>query len=90
MSLTRTALRLITLLFLLAGILLLRKPVFGQTIPAPSTQALPLATPSILEQPIPIMNTRTLPAIARPLLTNRRNIASSLNVSGTVIAMHKH
>ena len=31
MSLSRTTLRLITVLFLLAGILLLRKPVFGQT-----------------------------------------------------------
>ncbi len=31
MSASRTALRLITLLFLLAGVLLLRKPVFGQT-----------------------------------------------------------
>jgi hypothetical protein len=30
MSLSRTTLRLITVLFLLAGILLLRKPVFGQ------------------------------------------------------------
>jgi hypothetical protein len=34
MSLSRTTLRLITVLFLLAGILLLRKPVFGETIPA--------------------------------------------------------
>ena len=31
MSTSSTTLRLITLLFLLAGILLLRKPVFGQT-----------------------------------------------------------
>ncbi|HTD96066.1 MAG TPA: hypothetical protein VK627_04030 [Edaphobacter sp.] len=31
MSASSTTLRLITLLFLLAGILLLRKPVFGQT-----------------------------------------------------------
>ncbi len=31
MSASRTTLRLITLLFLLAGVLLLRKPVFGQT-----------------------------------------------------------
>jgi hypothetical protein len=31
MSASHTTLRLITLLFLLAGILLLRKPVFGQT-----------------------------------------------------------
>ena len=30
MSASRTTLRLITLLFLLAGVLLLRKPVFGQ------------------------------------------------------------
>ena len=31
MSESRTTLRLITVLFLLAGILLLRKPLFGQT-----------------------------------------------------------
>jgi hypothetical protein len=31
MSVSRTTLRLITLLFLLAGVLLLRKPIFGQT-----------------------------------------------------------
>jgi hypothetical protein len=31
MSASRTTLRLITVLFLLAGVLLLRKPVFGQT-----------------------------------------------------------
>jgi hypothetical protein len=37
MTTSRTALRLITLLFLLAGILLLRKPVFGQPIIAIST-----------------------------------------------------
>jgi hypothetical protein len=38
MSLSRTTLRLITVLFLLAGILLL-KPVFGQTnIPSPQTR----------------------------------------------------
>jgi hypothetical protein len=38
MSLSRTTLRLITVLFLLAGILLLRKPVFGQTITAAPTR----------------------------------------------------
>jgi pimeloyl-ACP methyl ester carboxylesterase len=38
MSASRTTLRLITLLFLLAGILLLRKPVFGQTITAAPTR----------------------------------------------------
>jgi hypothetical protein len=37
MSLSNTTLRLITLLFLLAGILLLRKPVFGQNITAAPT-----------------------------------------------------
>jgi pimeloyl-ACP methyl ester carboxylesterase len=36
MSASSTTLRLITVLFLLAGILLLRKPVFGQTITAPT------------------------------------------------------
>jgi len=36
MTASRTTLRLLTLLFLLAGILLLRKPVFGQTsVPSP-------------------------------------------------------
>ena len=38
MSASRTTLRLITVLFLLAGILLLRKPVFGQTITAAPTR----------------------------------------------------
>jgi pimeloyl-ACP methyl ester carboxylesterase len=38
MSASRTTLRLITLLFLLAGVLLLRKPVFGQAIPAAPTR----------------------------------------------------
>jgi pimeloyl-ACP methyl ester carboxylesterase len=38
MSASRTTLRLITLLFLLAGILLLRRPVFGQTITAAPTR----------------------------------------------------
>jgi len=38
MSASRTTLRLITLLFLLAGLLLLRKPVFGQTITAAPTR----------------------------------------------------
>src|SRR5271156_1344551 len=38
MSASRTTLRLITLLFLLAGILLLRKPVFGQALTAAPTR----------------------------------------------------
>jgi hypothetical protein len=39
MSLSRIILRLLTLFFLLAGILLLRKPVFGQVHHrAPTTQ----------------------------------------------------
>jgi hypothetical protein len=38
MSTSRTITRLIALLFLLAGILLLRKPVFGQTITAAPTR----------------------------------------------------
>jgi hypothetical protein len=38
MSASRTTLRLITLLFLLAGILLLRKPVFGESIAAAPTR----------------------------------------------------
>ena len=40
MSASSTTLRLITVLFLLAGILLLRKPVFGQTnLTAPQIRA---------------------------------------------------
>ncbi len=38
MSASNTTLRLITVLFILAGILLLRKPVFGQTIAAAPTR----------------------------------------------------
>jgi hypothetical protein len=37
MSTTRAITRIITVLFLLAGLLLLRKPVFGQTIIAAPT-----------------------------------------------------
>jgi len=40
MPATRAAIRFITLFFLLAGILLLRKPVFGQTIAAPQRQSI--------------------------------------------------
>jgi hypothetical protein len=40
MPATRAAIRFITLFFLLAGILLLRKPVFGQTIAAPQDSQL--------------------------------------------------
>ena len=36
--LTTFTVRIITLLFLLAGLLLLKRPVFGQTIPAASTR----------------------------------------------------
>jgi hypothetical protein len=67
MSTSRTTLRLITILFLLAGILLLRKPVFGQTITAASTQALPLETLSILEQQSPIVDTSGTAEIGRTL-----------------------
>ncbi|HXC94730.1 MAG TPA: alpha/beta hydrolase [Edaphobacter sp.] len=38
MSASRTALRVITILFLLAGILLLRRPVFGAVVTAPQTR----------------------------------------------------
>jgi hypothetical protein len=38
MSTSRTTLRLITLLFLLAGLLLLRKPAFGQAVTTASTR----------------------------------------------------
>jgi hypothetical protein len=38
MSLSRATLRLITVLFLLAGILLLRKPVFGEAIASAPTR----------------------------------------------------
>jgi hypothetical protein len=45
MSASHTTLRLITILFLLAGILLLRKPVFGQpTVVTPTHQASPSAS----------------------------------------------
>src|ERR1700722_5844091 len=44
MSVSRTTLRLITLLFLLAGILLLRKPVF-----APATTAAPTRFSVVIE-----------------------------------------
>jgi hypothetical protein len=49
MSTSSTTLRLITLLFLLAGLLLLRKPVFGQTnIPSPQIRvAHPFAHPPV-------------------------------------------
>jgi hypothetical protein len=57
MSLSRTALRLIALLFFLAGILLLRRPVFGQASTAASTRSLPLKNLSILGQPSPIVDT---------------------------------
>jgi hypothetical protein len=67
MSTSRTTLRLITILFLLAGILLLRKPVFGQTITAASTEALPLETLSILEQQSPVVDTSGPAEIGRTL-----------------------
>jgi hypothetical protein len=48
MSTSNTTLRLITVLFLLAGILLLRKPVFGQTkVPSPQIR---MAHPSAVLQ----------------------------------------
>jgi hypothetical protein len=57
MSTSRTALRLITILFLLAGILLLRKPVFGQTVTSAPTRVELPTTLSILEQESPIVDT---------------------------------
>jgi hypothetical protein len=49
MSIHRVALRLVTLLFLLAALLLLRKPVFGQTaatlVTKPVNQTSVAATP---------------------------------------------
>jgi hypothetical protein len=58
MSESRTTLRLITLLFLLAGVLLLRKPVFGQTnVTSPQIQAAhPFAHP-----PVVIIESATVP-----------------------------
>jgi hypothetical protein len=54
MTTSRTALRIITLLFLLAGILLLRKPVFGQPIPAmPTHQRDNLVSQLIESQTVP-------------------------------------
>jgi hypothetical protein len=57
MSTSRTALRLITILFLLAGILLLRKPVFGQTVTSAPTRVELSNRLSILEQQSPIVDT---------------------------------
>jgi len=57
MSASRATIRLITLLFLLAGLLLLRKPVFGQAITAAPYRNLPAKTLSILEHPSPIVDT---------------------------------
>lgn len=61
MSTSHTVIRIATLLFLLAGLLLLRKPVFGQTtassiaqpiIQTISTSPLQLAKPSLHEYPV--------------------------------------
>ena len=60
MSLSRTTLRLITVLFLLAGILLLRRPVFGQTnVPSPQIRvAHPFAV--LLRSGVPNESSRSL------------------------------
>ena len=58
MSASQTALRLITLLFLLAGILLLRKPVFGQTnVTAPQIRV----AHSPANPPVTIIESATVP-----------------------------
>ena len=57
MSTSRATIRLITLLFLLAGLLLLRKPIFGQAITAAPQMAYP-ENLSISGHPIPIMDKR--------------------------------
>ena len=49
MSASRTAFRFITLLFLLAGILLLRKPVFGQPIAVTSTHQMNAPASQLIE-----------------------------------------
>jgi hypothetical protein len=67
MSTSRTTLRLITILFLLAGILLLRKPVFGQTTTAAPTRVEFSNRLSILEQPSPIVDTSGPAAIWKTL-----------------------
>jgi hypothetical protein len=51
MTTSRTALRIITLLFLLAGILLLRKPVFGQPITAMPTYQSDTPVSQLIESP---------------------------------------
>ncbi len=51
MPASRTALRIITLLFLLAGILLLRKPVFGQPITAMPTHQRDTPVSQLIESP---------------------------------------
>ena len=57
MSVSRTALRLIALLFFLAGVLLLRRPVFGHASTAAPTRILSLKNLSIPGQPSPIVDT---------------------------------
>jgi hypothetical protein len=57
MSLSRRALRLIALLFFLAGVLLLRRPVFGQASTVAPTRSLSQKNLSIPGQPIPIVDT---------------------------------
>ena len=51
MSTTRTVTRIITVLFLLAGLLLLRKPVFGQTIIAAPTHQFDAPSGRLIESP---------------------------------------
>jgi hypothetical protein len=53
MSASRTALRLITLLFLLAGVLLLRKPVFGQPIAATPARQVSRSASQLIESATP-------------------------------------
>ena len=57
MPVSRTAFRLIALLFFLAGVLLLRRPIFGQTSTAAPTRIVPLKRLSILEHLSPIVDT---------------------------------
>ena len=87
MSTSRATIRLIALLFLLAGLVLLRKPVFGQAITVAPQIACPekpvhLRTPNSDYGQAQLANRPTSP-------NNPRNIGLSLNVSGNAIATHE-
>jgi|HubBroStandDraft_6_1064221.scaffolds.fasta_scaffold2418174_1 hypothetical protein len=65
MTAYRTVLRLIAFVLFLAGLLLLQKPIFGQTIPTHPPEEISSAT----EQPRPIVDTCALPLSVRHTVT---------------------